>query len=243
MATIPPSPAGDQTKGDWWHAVRVLDEPTRVFRSLAARPRWLFPVVLLVAVSGVVAFGTPTTTLRSQVEAQLQSVQQQNPDRVPPEARERALERAGSLSNRLLIFGGGAALGLASLVIVAAVLQLLFGAAASRTVSFRDELAVVAHAQMPQLLGAVLVVAVVAALKLEQLTLSLGFLFDADESPFLARVGEQLTFFGAWKVYLLAAGNRVLTGGKTVTGPLAIVGGLWVLVAVGVAAVVRLLVG
>lgn len=242
--TVPDAPApASVSTSPWWPVLRVFDEPTRVFQALAARPRALLPVLLLVAVSGLVAFGTPDATLRRQAETQVTRMERQAPDRFTSEERERIVDRAASIGNRSIIFGGGTLFGLASLAVTALVLQLVFGATGPRSITFRKEFAVVAHAHLPQLLGAVVIVGLIAFLGMDQLTLSLGFLFDDESAPFLSRLGDQFTFFGAWKVVLLAVGNRVLTGAKGLGGPLALVGGLWAVVNVALAALLGIVGG
>ena len=46
----------------------------------------------------------------------------------------------------------------------------------------------------------------------------------------------QFTPFGAWNIVLLALGNQIRTRTKSIGGPLAIIGVLWILVNFGFAA-------
>jgi hypothetical protein len=121
--------------------------------------------------------------------------------------------------------------------------MLIFGSMAAEPIRFRDEFAIVMHAYVPQLVGILLIVALMVFAGFEQLRLSLGFLFDRESSPFLYALGSQFTFFGAWNIYLVALGNQVRTGTRGIGGPLAIVGGLWVLVNLGLAALASALGG
>lgn len=243
MTASAPTPAAVSPKSPWWLVLRVFDEPGQVFQALAARPRALLPILLLVVVSGVVAFATPEATLRSQAETQLRAAERRAPDRFSPEERERLLARAASPSNRLIIFAAGAAVSLVSLLVVAVVLQLVFGAMGTQSISFREEFAVVTHSHMPQLAGALLTIGLIVVMKVPELSLSLSFLFDQESSPFLHRLGSLFTFFAAWKVVLLAVGNRALTGAKGLGGPLALVGGLWVVVNFALAALLGAVTG
>lgn len=227
-STPPPGPPA------WWLVARVLDEPGAVFRALAQRPRILGPLVALVVVSFLAGFGTPADQLREQARQQA-SVVERRADDMPPEQAQQIQERtqemianAASTRNRLTVAIVGALFPIIGFVVVAAILMLVFGTTGSTPVSFRSEFAVVAHAYVPQLAGAVLVV-VLGIAGVENTQLSLGFLSDMESAPFLFTLLSQFSLFAAWNMVLLAVGNQVLTGAKGLGGPLAVVGGLWVL--------------
>lgn len=226
-----------QTWPAWKLALRVIDEPAEVFRQLAARPQVLVPIAMLIITAGFVGIATPASTLESRAQQQADVLQQRNPN-LDEDARARLQERvsgAASAQNRAIIFVAGSIVGLLSLVIVTAVLQLVFGAQATEALRFKDEFAITTHAYVPQLFGAVLLV-VLAMFGMEDLQLSLGFLIERDPSSFTSNLANQFGLFGAWNVYLLALGNQVRIGAKGIGGSLAVVGGLWVLVNLGFAA-------
>ncbi len=224
----------DPAKGPIWLALRVLDEPTTVFRELAARPRPLVPIVLLVAVAIFTAFATPAETLREQTRVQIEQFRQGG--QLTEEQFNERIEGAASPRGRAMILGFGSVIGLVSLVIVSLVLMFIFGTTSGTTVSFKEELAIVAHAWVPVYLGSILVVLLAIFAGLHQLQLSLGFLFDSESNPFLFRFASQITLFGAWSMFLVALGNQIKTNWKGIAGPLMIVGGLWLLVKLGFAA-------
>jgi hypothetical protein len=170
------------------------------------------------------------------------------PERFGDEAAREMIERAGSVSIRLITFSGNVVIGLLILTVVAGVLLPIFGAASPDPLRFRDEFAIAAHAALPQLLGVLLSVALMRSglpgfEAPGASPLSLGFLFDEQAQPFLHRLAAQLTLFGAWNVFLLALGNQVKTRGKSLSGPLAIVGGLWLLASLGFAGLSALFTG
>jgi hypothetical protein len=138
------------------------------------------------------------------------------------------VEGASSMTGRLVAFGSGAVGGPIVLVIVAWVLMLIFGATSSDPLRFKDELAIVSHAYMVSIAGGLLTFILIAFAGLDDVRLSLGFLFDEESSPFLHRLTNHITLFGAWNVYLLALGNQIKTKAKGIGGALAIVGGLWI---------------
>jgi hypothetical protein len=230
-----------EQKAAWWLALRIFDEPTRVFQSLAARPRATLPLLLIVLVSAVGALGTPRAVLEEGARRQAVSLRSRAPDRFTEEDVQRMIDRAGTLPTRTLLLGGNIVFALVILTVVALLLMLIFGTTAAEPVKFADEFAIVTHAYLPQLLGMILTVVLMrlGAAGFETPganPLSLGFLFDPEQQPFLHRFASFLTLFGAWNVFLLALGNQVKTRGKSLTGPLVIVGGLWVLANVGLAA-------
>jgi hypothetical protein len=120
-----------------------------------------------------------------------------------------------------------------TLAAAAWVLMLIFGATSAEPLRFKDEFALVSHAYMISLVGGVLVIALLAFAGLNEVQLSLGFLFNEDSSPFLHRFTNQINVFGAWNVYVLALGNQVKTKAKGIGGALTIVGGLWLAMKVG----------
>ena len=229
----------EATKSPWWLALRVLDEPRRVFQELAARPRALVPIILLVLVAALVAVGTPGEALEATAQMQADAFG----DRLDAEARQQMVDRAASPLNRVFIFGGWTVFGVVSLAIVAVVLMLILGATSSEQLKFKDEFAIATHAFVPQLAGGVLAVILMRVAGMHEFAnpatnpLSLGFLVGEETSPFLHRFANGITLFGAWNVYLLALGNQVKTRAASITGPLFIVGGLWLLLKVGFAAV------
>jgi hypothetical protein len=210
-----------------WLALRVFDEPTQVFRELAVRPRVLLPLILLVLAAGVFAFGTPENVLREQTRSQTEAVQERA--QLTDEQVQERVDRAASTRSRAIIFGAGAAGGILALVVVSAVLMLIIGATSPEPIKFKKELAVVAHANIVSIAGAVLMVALMAFAGIDEPRLSLGFLFGED-SGFLYRFVNQITLFGTWNMILIALGNQVLAKAKGIGGPLMIVGGLWLLV-------------
>ncbi len=216
--------------GTWWLALRVIDEPEAVFRQLVAQPRALVPIMLVVIVAAIVAVGLPGDNLREQARNQMEAAQERAPDRITDADVERRVERAAGPVTRGIIFVGQVAFMLIMLTVVAAVLMLIFGAMGSEPIKFKDEFAIAAHAYMPQLMGALLIMLLMRFAGADQFFLSLGFMFDQEGSPFRHQLGNQFGLFGAWNVFLLALGNQIRTGGKGIGTPRAIVGGLWVLV-------------
>lgn len=216
-------------RSPWWLAFRVIDEPGEVFRSLAAKPRALIPIILLVLAAATAAFGTPSATLRDRARVQATAMAQRAPDRFDADKQAQMIAQADSTKSRVVILLAGSVMGLLVLLIVAGVLQLIFGAIGKERLRYKDEFAIVTHAYVPQVLGAILLVALWRFGNMPDLQLSLGFLFR-DNSGFPHQLANQFTLFGAWNVFLLALGNQIRTGMKGLGAPLGIVGGLWIVV-------------
>jgi hypothetical protein len=235
-------PTTDRPRGALWLALRVFDEPGRVFAELARHPRALVPILLFVLASAVVAFGTPAEVLRSETQEQMEAFGAGG--RLTPEQVQQRVEGAASTASRALIFGSRVAAGLVFLVAAAGVLTLLFGAMSPEPLKFKREFAIVAHANMVAVLGALVSLALLAFTDTTQRpSVSLGFLFDRESSRYLFYVANQLTVFGAWFAVLLAIGNKVLTGSKGLGTPLALVVGLWLLIVLVLAAIPAIVAG
>lgn len=231
--------APEETRGPWWLALRVIDEPVPVFRDLARRPRALVPIGLIVLVSAVVAFGTPESSIRGAVQAQAARFREAAPERFDEADVRRMITEASSPRARVISLAAGTAGTMIGLVAVSLVLMFIFGSTSGVEIRFKDEFAIAVHAYVPQLIGGLLVLTLMMFADFDQFEISLGFLFDRDTSPFLHAFTNGLTLFGGWNVYLLALGNQVKTNARGVGGSLAIVGGLWLamkLVLAGIAA-------
>ena len=239
-----PAASTDHGHGAWWLGLRVFDEPGVVFSELVQKPRVLVPILFLFLVSPVlIAIGTPASVFREQVEQRLDIQESRSPGSVSAEDREQALAEADSPVKRALIVGASVVFGPIILAIVALVLQLIFNALAPEGVKFKQEMAVVAHAWMPQFLGAIVLVILTVGLGMEQLQLSLGFLFAKDQSSFLYNFANGITIFGTWSMVLVAVGNQHLTKAKTLGTSLVIVAGLWIGVKLAGAALASFLAG
>lgn len=223
--TDPTSPT-EGGKSPLWLAFRVFDEPSEVFRNLAVRPRALVPLVCLILTATTTAFVMPARVMEQQARASLEPLQERG-QLTEAQVEERVVSATGT-RGRLSILGAGVIGGPIILAITAWVLMLIFGATSADPLRFKDEFAIVSHAYMVSIVGGLLTVLLLAFAGFEEVQLSLGFLFDEEGSPFLHRFTNQLNFFGAWNVYLLALGNQLKTRAKGIGGALAIVGGMWI---------------
>lgn len=226
-----PAQMDEQGKSSLWLAFRVFDEPTTVFKELAARPRALVPILCLVAAATFSAFALPSRVMEEQARTTFESLEEGG--RITADDAQERISNASGTPARLTVFVAGAVGGPIALAVAALVLMMIFGATTADPLRFKDEFAIVSHAYMITLAGGVLVVALLAFAGLNEVQLSLGFLFDEESSPFLHRFTNQINVFGAWNVYVLALGNQIKTKAKGIGGALTIVGGLWLAMKLG----------
>jgi Yip1 domain len=228
-APVPATPA-PEGKSALWLLFRVLDEPTQVFKQLAAAPRVLMPILAIFVALAVTSFATPQTILRQQAELGMQAAEKMAPGRITPEMRQQAADKAASIGSRVQkwLFGS---IGLVVVsLIVALVLQGGFSLAGGE-ISFKEEWAIVLHAQVPALVGLLVIAALMPVTQSATFNLGLGFLISQDTSPFFHAFLMQITLFSVWHIYLLALGNQVKTNAKSVGGSLGIVISLWLVFA------------
>ena len=236
-----PAPLDKPGKSSLWLAFRVFDEPTAVFKELAERPRALVPILCLILAAIFAAFAMPSRVMEEQARATFEQLQE-NGQLTAEDAQER-IDNSSGTTARLTVLLAGVVGGPLILAVTALVLMLIFGATSADPLRFKDEFAIVSHAYMIAIAGGVLSVALLAFAGLDEVQLSLGFLFDEDSSPFLYRFTNQINLFGAWNVYILALGNQVKTKAKGIGGALMIVGGLWLVLKVGGALLTGLFLG
>ena len=220
-----PDPQDKQGKSALWLAFRVFDEPTAVFKELAQRPRALVPILCLIVTAAFTALAMPSRVMEEQARASLEPLQESG--RLTAEQVQERLDNASGTTARLTVLAAGVIGGPLVLAVAAWALMLIFGATTPDTLRFKDEFAIVSHAYMISIAGGLLTVVLLAFAGLDEVRLSLGFLFDENSQPFLYRFTNQVNVFGAWNVYVLALGNQIRTRAKGIGGALAIVGGLW----------------
>ncbi len=220
-----------QPKSGLWLALRVLDEPTQVFHELASRPRYLVPLLCAVIVAVVSAFVVPQDVYEEQLRPRFDRAVEQG--QMTQEEADEQLANLGGVGMRAIGAATGAAGQVVWILVVAGVLTLIFGAMGAEPVGFKREFGVVSHAWMVVVAGSVLMLLLMLFAGMRQ-PLSLGFLFSED-AGFPYQFANRITLFGAWNVFLLALGNKILTNSKGIGGAIAVVGGLWLVLLIPMA--------
>lgn len=204
----------------------IFFAPTETCQSLARRPTFLVPLVLLTVLSLGVTWWIGyrvgwETVLRAQFE------QSPRMREMPVEQREQAVQQA---LRTVPIFAYGA--GLLGMVILALVVSgamlFIFNVLVGSELDFRRVLSVVSWSMMPYAIASVLGFVIVGLKQPEDVDVqnlvasNLGALFDPDRTakPLLSFL-RSLDVFAAWQLFLLSTGlvavARKLTFQKALT--------------------------
>lgn len=188
--------------------VGTFFSPVSTFESIAAKPGFVLPLLLWTAASLLVtAFLLPRIDfdrmIRSSIEKRGQSV---------PEERIQAIVSQQKRMAPVLYN----AIGAVSPTLICLLVALVFWAsfkAFGWDFTFRQGVAVTAHAFLPGVLGAFVLVAVVAQKESvdpqamgDLLRSNLGFLVEKQSSPALHAILQSLDIFSLWTLVLLAIG-------------------------------------
>jgi hypothetical protein len=242
MPTIPDAaaqvPALPMSEGG--RLVNVFVDPKPAFADIAARPSWWVPMVLIVVCSlaYILLFSSHCGWehfMRQQFE---QSPKAQN---MAPEDRERAIQMQ-------LKFGPPFGIAIAviaapiSMLVTAGVFMFIFTNMMGAVVRFKQALAVVAYASLPQVVATAANVLVMFLKDPTDFDLKnpagydLGFYLDPHAVPaWLVSLGSSIDVFSFWVILLMATGMAAVTRKRwttALTGVL-IPWGVFVLLKVG----------
>ncbi len=194
----------------------VFFSPVAAMDSLARRPRWVLPLILVTAIS--VTFmvvgnhrGVIEGTIRSQMENSPRMQQ------VPAEQREQIIEQsmrfAKPFSWVMAVAGPALIMTLASGIFL--LLAHLFAAGAT----FRSLFAVVTHAWLPNSLNQLIAIPILLARDPETVDFTnvvsmanLSFLYSPTEQIKLYKLGASLDLFSFWVIALLTIGIARVSG-------------------------------
>jgi hypothetical protein len=238
----PESGATAAPKGLLARAVGVVLSPRATYTDVAARPKWLGVLVLVVAVSGgaVTAFLSTEVGRRAAIDRQI--TQLESIGRPPSQAQ---LDRLEVMAPYFAYFAlASQAIGLMlGTVVVSGVLFGVFSALLGGDATFKQFFAVVAHS------GCILALQQLFVLPLDYVNKSLTsptnlavFLPMLDENSFFARTLGAIDLFLVWWMVNLAIGVAVLSRRPTAsvaTGLLAV----YAVIALVIAAVKSALAG
>ncbi len=188
----------------------VFFSPKATFESIAARPTWLAPLVVLcllqIALTAVFTQRVGWRGFMQKKDENSSRLQQ-----LPPEQQERVLDRqtkiAPVIGYAIAVIGpfGGA-------VVVAAVYLAVFNLLAGANIKFTTSLGIVAHAWVPAILAVLLGILIIflkdpSTVDLQHLIASNPGAFASDDTPkWLMALLSSLDIFVIWTLLLLAAG-------------------------------------
>lgn len=223
----PGGAGGTLASRPWGRPLGVLVSPLDTFRSIAARPSWLPPLLVLL----VLFLAAQLVAMQKiDLEAAVREAMERQGQPVDDEQVERFAgiqAKAGVACNAVLFPAG-----------VALVAVLFWGLAnvAGGEIGFRRSFAVTTHGLMPNAVSSLLTVPValgrqeidVAEAQQGILASHLGMFAPADAPVWVTALLARVDLFSLWALVLLAVGFH-LVGGLSKGASAAIVGLLWLL--------------
>ncbi len=223
--------------------VGAVVSPRETFQSVARKPGWVLPVLLLIVVNLIVGFSVIRTgALRAGMEKQMES----NPAIAQMNAQLSPAQRQQNLDLRMRVAPvttyAGAIVGTPIvLLIVAAVLLGAFNIVFGAGIRFGQSFAVSAYAAMPSLLGGLVSLVLLwvrppGAVNLQSLSMSSLAAYLPHGAPlWLVSLGGHLDVFTFWTIGLLAVGYAAASSKKKVRfgSALAVVVVVWLIYVLG----------
>jgi hypothetical protein len=243
-----PSPATTSSGSSFGRIFGVLFSPKSTFESIARRPAWILPLVLIAVVSvGVVFTFGQRVGWRDLVIRQNQqnSRAQKQMESMTEEEREKMIDTqakvAPIVAYVVVVLGPFIAA-----VVVGAVLMLAFNLIYGTKIGFVPSLGIVSYSWVPGIIGALLGILIIflkdpSTVDLDHLVASNGGAFLADDSPkWMVTLLTAFDLFVFWNIVLMAIGFSAADPKKISFGKaLGTVVGVWliyVLVKVGLTA-------
>lgn len=220
---VPPEPKPNP----FARIVGVFFSPGQTFASIARKPDWLVPLIIILIVSIASAI---VIAQRVDFGAMVRQQMEQRKD-LSPDQIERGARIAGGVSKAIVYFSP--LIAIATYIIIAAVLLLasrLFGGEGG----FKQAFSMTVYAWFPDLVkGIILTIVVLSKGHLDPMQLAtavrsnLGFLVDAKAQPMSFALLSSIDLFTIWTVALFVIGFAAfsrLSKARAAT----IVVGLWV---------------
>jgi membrane protein, antimicrobial resistance system len=248
MATpaIPPEPA-PQVSSVGRISGAIFSPPT-TFESIAQRPTWILPLLLisLLSIVTVFIFGQRVGWRGFMIRQDQQNSRlQKQMDQMTPEQRDKMLDQQTKIAP---IFGYvGAVLGIfVAAVIVAAVLMVVFNMMTGGGIRFMTSLGIVAHSWVPALIGGLLGILVLflkdpSTVDIQHLVATnAGALLSDDAPKWQEALLSSFDLFTFWSMILMgigysAANPKKISFGKAL-GTIVVVWAIYVVCKVGLSA-------
>jgi len=216
------APEAPERVNSFGRILGVLFSPKATFESIARRPTWFTPIVVLTVLSLIVIglFGH-RVGWRSFFEKQMQN--NSRLQQMTPEQQEQALQMQVRYGPPF-VYAIGAVSPAIVVLIEAAVLLGLFNGLAGAALNFKTSLAVVAYAASPSVIRGLLGILVVllkdpATIDLQNLVASNGTIFlSNDAAKWLVALMRSIDVFTLWPLILMAIGYHCAAPKKLSTG-------------------------
>jgi hypothetical protein len=245
---VTPSPESAPSVSSVGRIFGAIFNPKPTFESIAQRPTWILPLILICIVSSVVIFiFSQRVGWRAFMERQDQtnSRVQKQMESMTPEQRDKMLETQTKYAS---IFGYvGAVLGTFIVaVIVAAILMAAFNLVSGGGIGFVTSLGIVAHSWVPGIIGGLLGILVLflkdpSTVDIQHLVATNAGAFLSDDAPkWQESLLSSLDLFTFWSMILMgigysAANSKKISFGKAL-GTIVVAWAIYVVCKVGIAA-------
>lgn len=242
-ATPSPVPAGSDNS--FARVFGAIFSPKPTFESIARRPTWIVPLLLIIVVSVMViaVFGQRVGWRSFMIRQNQQSSRvQKQMEQMTPEQRDHMLDQQTKIAP---IFGYvGVIVGtLVGALLVGAVLMVILNLVGSTKIPFKTSLGIVSYSWVPAIIGGLLGILIMfikdpSTVDIEHLVASNAGAFLSDDSPkWLSTLLTSFDIFVFWTMILMALGYsatdpKKLSFGKALT-TIFIVWLFYVLVKVG----------
>jgi Yip1 domain len=247
-ATASPQQQAPTSVNSFGRVFGVLFNPKPTFESIAQRPSWVLPLLLLFVISvAIIAIFGQRVGWRPFMERQIanNSRAQQRMEQLPPEQRERIIEQQTKFAS---VFGyvGVVVFTFGGAVVVAAIFLAAFNLVSGTKIGFSTSLGIVAHSWMPYLVSGLLGILILfikdpSTIDIQNLVASNPGTLLADNSPkWLVSLLTSLDVFTFWVLVLQGIGYSAANPKKIsfakAFGTVLAVWAFYVVVKVGLAA-------
>jgi hypothetical protein len=240
MASEEPSPEVTGPEGTGGRLVGALFSPRATFESVARKPSWLVPLLLLMAVSVTVVYSySHRVGWRGFMEKQM--AQNSRIAQMSPQQQKVLLERQVRLAP--ILGYAGSTVGTVVIVLVVAGLFLgAFNIVFGTTIRFKQSLGITTHAFLPGVVKGILGLVVIWAkppegIDLQNLVMSnAGAFLSANAANWMKALFTSFDLFAFWIMALLAVGYAAAGSSRKlkVGSALAVVVSLWLIWVLGI---------
>jgi len=219
LQQAPEAPEPQEKISAFSRVVGVIFSPKPTFQSIARRPSWLLPTILLclASLAYIMAFGSRPGAWRQYMQSQFDrsSRVQQLSDQQRQQALAMQLKITPIITPVIVVIAT-----FASIMVAALVLWGLFSGGAGLKFGFKQALGIVAHGWMPYFFSGLLATVVTlvkdpADIDLEHpLASNVGAFLPSDTSKFLLTFCQSLDIFTIWALCLVALGFAAIAPKK-----------------------------
>ncbi|MDE3137153.1 MAG: YIP1 family protein [Acidobacteriota bacterium] len=239
MASEEVNPQNVTETGAFGRVVGALVSPRPTFESIARKPTWLLPLLLLLAINLVLIFSfSHRIGWRGIIEKQLANNSQFQ--QLSPAEQQQRIARALKIAPMLGYLGGTVG-NVIVVLIIAGIFLAAFNVVFGGGIGFRQSLGITTHSFMPGILKGLIGLVVVwvrppEGVNLQNLVMSnVGAFLLAGEPLWLQTLSSSLDLFVFWIIALLAIGYTAASSSRKVKfgSALAVVVVIWLVFLLG----------